>query len=75
VTAQIIPFPSTLSRVDLLCRAVAEDKGPRELITFEAHPDSVCVRVAGLELWLTPEEATDLAVDLVETARDAEALV
>jgi hypothetical protein len=74
--SNLIQFPPRpMERIDLLCKAISEEKGPRELITFEAHPDSVCVRVAGLEIWLTPEEATDLAVDLVETARDAEALV
>jgi hypothetical protein len=71
MSAQIIPFPA--SRVDLLCRAIAENKGPRELITFEAHQSAVCVRVAGLEIWLTPDECEEVAHDLIEAAFDARA--
>jgi hypothetical protein len=72
--SNVIPFPSPISRVDQLCRAVAENKGPRELIELEAHAGSVCVRVAELELWLTPAEARELASDLVECADDAEGM-
>jgi hypothetical protein len=71
--SNVIPFPSALSRIDTLCKAVAEDKGPRELITFEAHAGAVCVKVAGLELWMTPDECEELAHDLIESAFDARA--
>lgn len=71
--SNIIPFPSTLSRVDALCRAIAEDKGPRELITFEVYAGAVCVKVAGLELWMTPDECEEFAHDLIESAFDARA--
>lgn len=70
--SNVIPFPSILSRVDLISRAIAEQKGPRELIEFEAHHGAVCLRVAGLELWMTPQEARDVALDMVEASMDAE---
>ena len=70
--SNVIPFPA--SRIDLLCRAVAEaEKGPRELVEFEAHQGQVMMRVCGLELWMNPEEASELAMDLIEAAGDAKA--
>lgn len=73
--SNVIPFPNQrIARVDLLARAIADDRGPRELITLSAEYGSVCVRVAELELWLTPEEAISLACDLHESAEDAEAM-
>lgn len=75
--SNLIPFPPRASRpasrVDLLCRAIAEDKGPRPLITFESHADGVCVRIGDLEIWIDAKGAFELSEDLLEASLDAEA--
>src|SRR4030095_14971488 len=62
--SNVIQFP--LSRVDRLCKAIAEQKGPRELIELASLDGCVRVTVAGLELWMTNEEAYELGSDLIE---------
>ena len=70
---KVIQFPKAEreKRVDEFCELLSKHSGPREMVESEAHADAVCLRVGGLELWLTPDEAEEWAEDLIDTARDA----
>ncbi len=71
---KVIQFPKSEKerRVDALC-ALLDKPGPREVLETEAHPDSVCVRVGEIEIWLTPDEVDEWAEDLIDSAKDARA--
>ncbi len=74
MTATVLPFPiSAMSRVDRLCRAVADEcKGPHELIRIAVDSEQVRVTIVDLELYLKPDEVRELATRLVASADKAE---
>ncbi len=72
MTAAIIPFVSPAKR-----RRERTVNGKRQITGFalalEARPGAVLFVTDEIELGLTPKQARDLALDLIEMADDAEA--
>lgn len=71
MTAKILRFPKRQSAVESVIEATMANRGPRELMVSKAYPGAVRVQIAGVELWLTPDEAEEVAEDWIELAADA----
>jgi len=54
-------------------RAIASDEPDRQPLALAAQPGAVTLVVGEAELWLAPEQAREIGLDLLELARVAEA--
>ena len=68
----VIAFPA--DRISALCAAVTADKPIAELVEFMPVDGMVRLTVAGLELWLTPDETERIAARGVVAAHHAKGM-